>query len=362
MKEKIGTISFIVVIFLIMILGFFLPKKEVSFLERRTLQELPKWQMLKKDPVNFFKKIDSYLLDHFPFRDDFRKLKGITLDKVYLKHENHGVLEEEGMLFNIEPTLNEKSIAHLTNKINKVINDYELSENLYFAMVPDKNYYLDKINIPKLDYDHLQVLLKEQLNKNINIFDLTTSLNLNSYYQTDIHWRQEKLEPVVQKIREEMNLDFYPFPSKKEMYSPFYGALYGRVSTRLKADTINYLSNESISNAIVYNYEKKEYQKVYQPEYLQHIDSYDIFLAGATPLLFIENKLQSNGKELILFRDSFSSSLVPLLIDNYSKITLIDLRYVSSDLLKEIKEINFINADILFLYSIPIINNSFTIK
>lgn len=64
-----------------------------------------------------------------------------------------------------------------------------------------------------------------------------------------------------------------------------------------------------------------------------------------------------------MFRDSFGSSLAPLLIENYSKITLIDLRYVSSKMLSEIKEIDLRDdSDVLFLYSVPIINNSFALK
>ena len=67
-------------------------------------------------------------------------------------------------------------------------------------------------------------------------------------------------------------------------------------------------------------------------------NSYDIFLSGATPILFIENQNNKDNKNLIIFRDSFASSLVPLLIEDYSKITLIDLRYVNSRYLNKINE------------------------
>ena len=67
-----------------------------------------------------------------------------------------------------------------------------------------------------------------------------------------------------------------------------------------------------------------------------------------------------NKKELVIFRDSFASSLAPLLLDGYKKITLIDLRYLDSDLLNEY--ISFSNQDILFLYNTTIINNSNVLK
>ena len=58
----------------------------------------------------------------------------------------------------------------------------------------------------------------------------------------------------------------------------------------------------------------------------------------------------------MLFRDSFGSSIAPLLIENYRKITLIDLRYINSELLSEYVEFN--NQDVLFLYSGVVLNQN----
>lgn len=60
------------------------------------------------------------------------------------------------------------------------------------------------------------------------------------------------------------------------------------------------------------------------------MDAYDLFLTGAAAFLILENKNNLGGRELVIFRDSFASSLAPLLMEGYSKITLIDLRYLSS--------------------------------
>ena len=79
------------------------------------------------------------------------------------------------------------------------------------------------------------------------------------------------------------------------------------------------------------------------------------------PLLTISNPDCKTEKELILFRDSFGSSLAPLLIAGYSKITLVDLRYISTDILDDF--IDFTKAqDVLFLYNTQILNNSYMLK
>jgi hypothetical protein len=70
--------------------------------------------------------------------------------------------------------------------------------------------------------------------------------------------------------------------------------------------------------------------------------------------------MTATDKRLIIFRDSYTSSLAPLLLEAYSEITLIDLRYISSNLLKDY--VNFDNADIMFLYGVSVINSASGLK
>ena len=89
-------------------------------------------------------------------------------------------------------------------------------------------------------------------------------------------------------------------------------------------------------------------------------DPYEMFLSGNQPVITIENPLNDSGKRLVIFRDSFGSSLAPLLIEAYSEIVLVDLRYISSDKLGEY--VGFEGADVLFLYSTTMLNNSLGMK
>ena len=160
-----------------------------------------------------------------------------------------------------------------------------------------------------------------------------------------------------------MNLPTNNLSWTKQEVSPFYGALKSRIPNNIPGETITFYTNDIIEQATVYNYEKQTTEKVYQKENINHLDGYDVFLSGASALLMIENPNATTNKELVVFRDSFASTLIPLLIPDYQKITLIDLRYIGSEYLKNIPEITFQNnPDLLLLYSIPVINNSYTIK
>ena len=87
-----------------------------------------------------------------------------------------------------------------------------------------------------------------------------------------------------------------------------------------------------------------------------------MFLSGATALITVENPLAApkTDRELIIFRDSFGSSLAPLLLSDYAKITLVDLRYIAWSYLKQFVE--FDNQDILFIYGTTLLNDSYTLK
>lgn len=142
---------------------------------------------------------------------------------------------------------------------------------------------------------------------------------------------------------------------------PFYGAYYGQAALKLKPDTIVYLTNDIINNATVYDHIDKTYSKIYMEEKFTGVDSYDFFLSGAKSILTITNPEAVFDKELIIFRDSFGSSIAPLLLMSYSKVTLVDLRYIRTDMLGDYLDFSK-DADVLFLYNTLILNNSYMLK
>ena len=99
---------------------------------------------------------------------------------------------------------------------------------------------------------------------------------------------------------------------------------------------------------------------IYDMEKLSSRDLYDIYLSGAASLLQITNPAAATDRELVVFRDSFGSSLIPLLIKDYARVTIVDTRYIASDLLGEYLE--FDDQDVLFIYSTLILNSSNSLK
>ena len=59
--------------------------------------------------------------------------------------------------------------------------------------------------------------------------------------------------------------------------------------------------------------------KIYDYDKIKSLDKYDIYLSGASSIIDIVNPTSNSNKKLIVFRDSYGSSLVPLLIDGYEE-------------------------------------------
>ena len=88
-------------------------------------------------------------------------------------------------------------------------------------------------------------------------------------------------------------------------------------------------------------------------------NKYDLFLSGASSIQKIINENVDNGRKLILFRDSFGSSIAPLIAGQYEEILLIDLRYINYSILSDYIDFSeFANQDVLFLYSSRVINKA----
>ena len=297
-------------------------------------------------------------MDNFYQRETFRKLKtSVELD-IFKKQDVNKIYKYNDFLVEQIYPLDEKSATNLTNKINYIKESYLNETNkIYYSIIPDKNYYTDNSHL-KLDYDKMQQIMENNLN-GLQYIDIFQDLSLDSYYYTDSHWKQEKLQNVAKTIAENMNFSITQNYNEQKV-ATFKGVYAGQLPINTKEDKIKILVNDIIADANAYNYETKEQGGIYNFKKLTGYDKYDIYLSGATPLIEISNANNKTNKALVIFRDSYASSLAPLLMEGYSKITLVDTRYISPKILNEY--VNFENADILFIYSTLVINSSMALK
>lgn len=352
----------IVIVFLWAVLtafSWFTPDQEISDSERRLLAQMPAITLDSMVSGKFMKDFERYSLDQFPLRDGFRTVKSLFHQYVLQQKDNNGIYLYDGYAVKQEYPLNTDSVNHVLERFNHIYEKYLADSDCYLAIVPDKGYYLaEKAGQLSMDYERLFSMMEEGMPWAKPI-DLTGVLSAEDYYRTDTHWRQENLQVAAEVLCEALGVA--PHRSSPEVLDrPFYGVYYGQAALPMKPDTMYFCKSNLLDSCRVYDHETGKYGQVFDLSKQDSRDLYDIFLSGAKALLTIENPYGKQDKELIVFRDSFGSSMVPLLAADYSKVTLVDTRYISSDLLHQF--IDFHGQDVLFLYSTLILNNSSAIK
>ena len=367
MKQKISNAITVTVFFLViyglLIANLISPDKAISYSERRELAKAPEFSYEKLLDGEWLKGYEKYFLDQFVLRDKFRGLKAFTNYYLFREKDNNGIYVVDGVIYKIEYPLNEKSVLNAAKKLNEVYDKYLTGKRVSYAIIPDKNYFTaEEHGYLALDYDKMLEIMKSNV-KNMTYIDLFEHLEIDDYYKTDIHWSQDKIVDIADLILSGFGQDKYASwdtYEEKSLY-PFYGSYYGQSALNLKPDTIVYLTNDALEKAVVYDHIDKTYSRVYMEEFFGGVDSYDFFMSGAKSLLTVTNPNAKTDRELIIFRDSYGSSIAPLLLKGYSKVTLVDLRYLRTDILDNYLDFS-VDCDVLFLYNTLILNNSYMLK
>ena len=364
-KDIIVSVLFVAIIVSTFIINIAIKDSDVSTSERRKLAQFSKINLDSISSGELSDTVEEYAMDQFFLRDEFRSIKSFIKLDILRQKDNNELFIIDNNIYKMEYPLDENSVMNIINKINNIYEKYLSDEaKVFYTIIPDKNYYLDSnLLYLKLDYRRLENIMKENINSNIKYINIFDELSSNDYYRTDTHWKQENITKVAEKIANEMGfLNRITLDFEKKEYSGFYGAYYGQLGKKVEPDNIYYLTNSIIDNAKTFNYETNKEGSVYDISKADSsMDKYDLFLSGATPIIQIRNENSTIDKELIIFRDSFGSSIAPLFTEAYSKITLIDIRYISTDLLSKYVEFNN-TQDVLFLYSTLVINESGALK
>ncbi len=240
-------------------------------------------------------------------------------------------------------------------KLQKTQEMLSPDNRVYWALVPDKGWYVRQEGYPTLDHTAFQQRVEQKLAQSgMTFIDLSGTLELGSYLRTDRHWRQDALQPVLDALGGAMD-----FAVDLEKFTPHTADFSGDLVRKLPrpaSEQLVWLSSPATDAAQVENYKDDAAHTVYDTAKLESSTPYALFLSGITPYLTIESPQAETDRQLVIFGDSFASSLAPLLCESYGRITIFDLRFIHSSLVQDY--IEFSSQDVLFLYSDWIAANS----
>ena len=376
MKNKISSIGIAVLVTLwaaITAFAWFGSAEEYSVAERRKLAQAPELSVQSllaenklnpdgsiREKLSYMSLFEDYSLDQFPLRDKFRQVKALFHYNVMQQKDNNDIYVAGDYAVKMLYPLNETMVKGNLSIFEHIQKNY-LAKNgckAYMTVVPDKSFFLaEESGHLSLDYDRLFGLVKEKMPWATHI-DLTDTLSIEDYYYTDTHWRQECILPAAQKIAQAMGVtvpqeaDF----TKTALERPFYGVYYGHAALPMDPETMFVMESQLLSGCTVLDVQANSQTAVYNMDMADSDDMYNVFLSGAKALLKIQNPNAKTKRELIVFRDSFGSSIIPLLVQDYATVTVVDLRYIDYRVLDQF--VNFRGKDVLFLYNTQVLNTT----
>lgn len=344
--------------------AWFGPRSDFSFTERAPLSQAPQISGEAILDGSFMGDFTEFTLDQFPLRDSFRSLKAVFHLYGLRQSDNNGMFTENGYLEKMDNLLSNAAVDRTSQVFGRFYQTFlqGKTENVYFTLIPAKGYYM---NGPKLDLAALEEALLPQMPW-AQYVDIKDSLTISDYYYTDTHWRQEKITAVANKLLTAMGGGADGQYSANALSRPFYGVYYGQAALPVQPETMYVMESEALASCTVTGYKNGPMA----PETISFYDlagvetaadPYNVFLHGSQQTyVVIENPNAATDKELVLLRDSFGCSLAPLLVEDYAKVTVIDLRAVGTMTLKMMEAkglLNIKDADVLFAYSAMVINN-----
>ena len=367
-KNYIVTFLFAIIIYTLSALLFLLPPQKESLSERRALQQFPELNAKTLLNGSFMTTFEDFTLDQFPARDTFRKIKTFTALNLFKNSTVNDLYLYNNTIVKQEYPLRQDVVFENLNSLYTIWDTYIKDNNhrLFVSLVPDKNYYFAPLSSHlAFDYEGVENDIKAKF-ASAEYIDIKDTLSHESYYKTDTHWSQDKIVSTAKLIAEKLGVEIPELYEEKVASEEFYGVYTGQFLLKTPSDKIIYLTNDVIDNFSVkvldmmgkyqesttYNFDKINSDKVK--------DKYDFFLSGATPIVTIENPNSTSERELIMLRDSFSSSLAPLLAQGYAKTTLVDVRYISPTFIEAF--VDFENADVVFMYCPLVLNSPSTIR
>ena len=353
--------AFGVMVFGLTALSLTAEEKTYSSTEKRVLQTRPEITFQAIRNGNFQETYETYLSDQFPGRDAWVQLQ-TDVSRLIGKTESNGVYfgKDQYLLEHYtEEDFDEKRMKSNIKALTDLVEKIQPKADVKVMMVPTKTWILqDKLPAfaPTFEeqrfYDELEQEFGEEAKE--VLIPVTETLNAHIeediYYRTDHHWTMQGAWYGYESYAKAVGMDLSRITEKKDLTlvcNDFYGTTYAKVNQASLADKI-YLYEPRASLQVVYNLGEKTSDSLYEMEQLETKDQYRVFTGGNQAVLEITGG-ETNGKTLLVIKDSFANCMLPFLAEDFEKVVAVDLRQlnIGCDALVEM----FSPTDVLVLYN-----------
>lgn len=348
-------------LFFIYLCGFLTIAKNssaISKLENRTLAQKPKYSKELLLSGEYFRSWEEYLTDHIFGRTYWIKGYSFLNASLLKKHSiNNIVIADNGTLLPFIPHNRVYDLDDLKNNINNSVEEISNLSNyinnyggeFYFIGIPEQSSYLrDKYPSYYRNGEEFLNSSEENMFKgldknNINYINMMEKYKLNDfeeyYFKTDHHYTfrgaYKAYTEIIDRIINDSEQIIIREPLREEeiefitLENPIWGS-------RNRSLSFIYPTDEKLE--IGYPVEQIDYEKVtngnadpefYYTEYLEKgRPSYGVYMGGDHAETIITTD-REELPDLLIFGDSFTNPLEPLLYYHFNQTRILDLRYYS---------------------------------
>lgn len=167
------------------------------------------------------------------------------------------------------------------------------------------------------------------------------------YYRTDHHWTLQGAYTGYEEYVRNMGREPYSYESfdVQAVSDSFYGTLYSKVlDSQAVADELD--APRRLPQVTV-DCDGQERTSIYEEAKKEEKDKYAYFFGGNYGEVRIQNRA-AEEKRLLVVKDSFANSMIPFLLQDYSEICMLDLRYYKTSVRELVEE--YQPDEVLVLY------------
>ena len=363
------TICFIAFVVGISAAGFLQKDREFSPNENRYLAEAPEFSWEDVLDGRFQEKLEEYLRDQIWGRDRWITVKtavqkaagntdiggayvgkdGYDFEKIVPEDVDDSQVQRNIVAvqdyFDVAAgTISKDRLSFLLVPTSGLVMEDKLPKN---ARLFDQSAYIEQVQNAMQDYNFVDV--REELCAQSDAY---------IYYRTDHHWTTEGAYIAYEKWCETTGMTAASKESLEQnvVAEDFRGSLYSKILNMDSAYDSIWIytpAGESMDavNACKVTVDEKESGVIYDVTKLAEKDKYAFFFGGNYGQVHIEGSpQQETGRNLLVVKDSFANSFVPLILNQYDNIYMVDLRYYNGDMESYLSEHDI--TDVLVLYNI----------
>lgn len=366
-------IAFIAVLVTGLVLHFTTEDRDISEMENRTLQQ-GDFEPTFKNVVSgeYVKKVESYITDQFPYRDDWMKTyvkSQVALGETFIK-DSYFVDEESGWIVTkaTEP-VEEESITAFANDFVGFKEDLAARDiPMAFFTFPAKATYIRE---PSPDFmpedggiesnNRLHEVLTEKGIDNAKIMDsIAEGVDVHEmYFKTDHHWKMygayQGYLALMKNINERIgeNIEPIPYDETNNVCLPnaFSGSwnkvLYMTVQSD---DQVCYNNPKSFETQfqvykgdVIASKEQMSFSDIYgQAKKVDDVElvSYASGYSADYAMLNILNEDYESDKHIVVVKDSYFNAIQFHVASHFKQLTVLDLRHLKGNATDIIAELN----------------------